>query len=63
MDSWDAEDDVRSLVFAPSGTPNAVAEATQLWIASLDALDRYEAGALASDPNVRAASDVLAQEW
>jgi hypothetical protein len=62
MDSWDAEDEVRALVFGPNTAPSAVAEATQAWMASLDAVDRYEAHALASDANVRAAADALAQE-
>ena len=61
-DSWDAEDDAVALRDTPNADTNKLIEATQAWMASLDALEQYEAEKMNADPAVRAAGEALARE-
>lgn len=60
--SWDAQDAAVALRDAPNADENALIEATQGWMASLDALEQYEAEALDADPAVGAVADALSRE-
>jgi hypothetical protein len=61
-ESWDAEDEAVALRDTPNADTNKLIEATQAWMASLDALEQYESEKLNADPAIRVAAEALGRE-
>jgi hypothetical protein len=60
-ESWDAEDDAIAQRDTPNADTNKLIEATQAWMASLEALEQYESEKMNADPAVRDAGEALAR--
>ena len=61
-ESWDAEDEAVALRDTPNADTNKLIEATQAWMASLDALEQYESEKLNADPAIRTTAEALGRE-
>jgi hypothetical protein len=61
-ESWDAEDAAIALRDTANVETQKLVDATNAWMAAIDALHRYEAEAVSADPAVRAADEALARE-